>query len=52
MSDQKNDMRVLARTSARIVTQEEIARVIGGQGRPTGTLSRDPKGNPVDITQD
>lgn len=52
MSCQKDDMRVLARSGARMLTQEEIAKVSGGQDRPTGTLSRDPKGNPVDITQD
>ena len=53
MSEQKIDTRVLARAGARIITEEEIARVTGrGEGRPTSTLSRDATGRPVDITQD
>ena len=54
MSNQKNDMRVLARTSARIVTQEEIEKVTGGEEchLPTKTISRGPNGFPLDITQD
>jgi Ni2+-binding GTPase involved in maturation of urease and hydrogenase len=54
MSDQKDDRRVIARTSARIVTQEEIAKVTGGEEchLPTSIISRGPNGLPRDITQD
>jgi hypothetical protein len=54
MSYQKVDMRVLGRTGARIITQEELARVTGGdEGHlPTSHLSRDASGRPMDITQD
>lgn len=54
MPYQKDDMRVLARTSARIVTQEEIVKVTGGETchLPTSTISRGPNGQPRDITQD
>jgi hypothetical protein len=53
MSYQKIDMRVLGRAGARIITQEEIARVTGAEGHlPTRTLSRDASGRPIDMTQD
>lgn len=47
-------MRVLCRMGARILTQEEIAKVTGGdEGHlPTSHLSRDASGRPMDITQD
>ena len=54
MSKQENGVRVLSRAGARIITQEELARVSGGdEGHlPTSTLSRDATGRPIDITQD
>lgn len=54
MSNEKIEIRVLNRAGARIITQEEIAKITGGQDgpRPTGTISRDHTGKPVDITQD
>ena len=54
MSYQKIDMRVLGRAGARIITQEELARVTGGgEGHlPTSHLSLDASGRPMDITQD
>lgn len=54
MSYQKDDMRVLGRAGARVITQEEIAKVTGGDDGhlPTSHLSRDATGRPVDITQD
>jgi hypothetical protein len=54
MSYQKNDTRVLGRAGARVITEEEIAKVTGGDDLhlPTSTLSRDASGRPRDITQD
>ena len=55
MSDEKIEMRVLNRAGARIITQEEIAKITGGQDGghlPTSSISRDHTGRPVDITQD
>jgi hypothetical protein len=54
MSDQKIDTRVLGRAGARVITEEEMRKVTGGdEGHlPTSTLSRDASGRPVDITQD
>lgn len=53
MSYQRADMRVLGRKGARIITEEEVARVTGsGEGRPTSHLSLDASGRPMDITQD
>ena len=52
MTDQKVDMRVLARAGARVLTQEEIAKVTGAGDRPTAHVSRDALGRPADITQD
>jgi hypothetical protein len=54
MSHQKVDTRVLARTGARVLTQEEIANVTGGEGDhlPTSHVSRDASGRPLDITND
>ncbi len=54
MSYQKFDTRVLARAGARILTQDEIANVTGGDEchLPTSRLSRDASGRPVDMTQD
>ena len=50
-----DDLRVLARAGARVLTSEEMAQVTGGEsnvGRPTSTFSRDATGRPVDVTQD
>jgi bacteriocin-like protein len=54
MAYQKNEMRVLSRTGARTISQEELAKVTGGdEGHlPTKILSRDASGRPVDMTQD
>jgi hypothetical protein len=52
MSYQKVDMRVLARVGARVLTQEEVAKVTGAGNLPTAHLSRDASGRPLDITQD
>jgi hypothetical protein len=52
MSHEKTDMRVLGRVGSRIITQEEINKVTGGEGLPTSHLSRDPSGRPIDITND
>jgi hypothetical protein len=52
MTDQKVDMRVLARAGARVLTQVEIAKVSGAGHLPTSHLSRDASGRPADITQD
>lgn len=54
MSYQNDDMRVLGRMGARILTQEEINSVTGGDEchLPTQIISRDPSGRPRDITQD
>lgn len=55
MSDEMIEMRVLSRAGARIITQEEIAKITGGQDGghlPTSNVSRDHTGRPVDITQD
>lgn len=54
MSGKKVDTRVLARVGARTLTQEEIAKVTGGdEGHlPTSHVSRDATGRPLDITLD
>jgi hypothetical protein len=54
MSYQKDDMRVLCRAGARILTHDEVARVTGGgEGHLlTSHLSLDASGRPMDITQD
>jgi hypothetical protein len=46
-------MRVLGRAGARVLTQDEIEKVTGGdESLPTSHLSRDASGRPMDITQD
>ncbi len=52
MTYEKVDMRVLARAGARVLTQDEIAKVTGAGNLPTSHLSRDASGRPADITQD
>ncbi len=54
MSHQKVDTRVLGRMGARVLTQEEVASVTGGEDchLPTSHVSRDASGRPLDITAD
>ena len=53
MTDLPKNQRVLGRTGARELSQDELSLVHGSEGgRPTSTLSRDPNGIPRDITQD
>ena len=53
MTDLPQNQRVLGRTGARELSQDELPLIHGGEsGRPTSTLSRDPNGVPRDITQD
>ena len=53
MIDLPQNQRVLCRTGAREVTQDELSLIHGGEcGRPTSNLSRGPNGFPIDITQD
>jgi|GEM_PF-2033633 hypothetical protein len=54
MLNQHDNLRVLGRTGARVMTPEEVAKVTGGdEGHlPTSHLSRDASGRPIDITQD
>jgi hypothetical protein len=54
MPEQKLDTRVLGRAGARVMTEEEVAKVTGSDGchLPTSHLSRDASGRPLDITQD
>jgi len=51
MIDVSKSQRVLGRTGARELSQDELSQ-IHGSGGPTSTLSRDPNGVPRDITQD
>ena len=51
MTDLRQNQRVLGRTGARELSQDELSQ-IHGSGGPTSTLSRDPNGVPRDITQD
>ena len=51
MTNLHHNQRVLGRTGARELSQDELAQ-IHGSGGPTSTLSRDPNGVPRDITQD
>jgi hypothetical protein len=53
MTDLCQNQRVLGRTGARELSQDELSLIRGGDGgRPTSTLSRDPNGVPRDTTQD
>jgi hypothetical protein len=53
MTDLPRNQRVLGRTGARELNQDELSLIHGSEGgRPTSTLSRDPNGIPRDITQD
>jgi len=53
MIDVHRNQRVLGRTGARELSQDELSLIHGSEGgRPTSTLSRDPNGVPRDITQD
>lgn len=53
MTNLPRNQRVLGRTGARELTQDELSLVHGSEaGRPTSTLSRDANGIPRDITQD
>jgi bacteriocin-like protein len=54
MAYEKLDTRVLGRVGARVITEEEMAKVTGGGELhlPTSHLSRDASGRPLDITQD
>ena len=53
MTDFSQNQRVLGRTGARELSQDELSLIHGGEcGRPTSTLSRDPNGIPRDMTQD
>jgi hypothetical protein len=53
MNDLPQNQRVLGRTGAREVSQDELSLIHGGEcGRPTSTLSRGPNGVPIDTTQD
>jgi len=53
MTDFPRKQRVLGRTGARELSQDELSLIHGGEcGRPTSTLSRDPNGIPRDMTQD
>ena len=53
MTDLSQNQRVLGRTGARELSQDELSLVHGSDcGRPTSTLSRDPNGVPRDITQE
>ena len=53
MTDLPQNQRVLGRTGARELSQDELSLIHGSEaGRPTSTLSRDPNGVPRDITQD
>jgi len=53
MTDLRQNQRVLGRTGARELRQDELSLIHGSDGgRPTSTLSRDPNGVPRDITQD
>ncbi|HVG90418.1 MAG TPA: hypothetical protein VNB54_02910 [Alphaproteobacteria bacterium] len=53
MTNLPRNQRVLGRTGARELTEDELSLIHGSEGgRPTSTLSRDPNGIPRDITQD
>ena len=52
MTDLPPNQRVLGRTGARELSQDELSLIHGSEGGPTSTLSRDPNGIPRDITQD
>ena len=53
MTNLPQNQRVLGRTGARELNQDELSLIHGSEGgRPTSTLSRDPNGIPRDITQD
>lgn len=48
MTDLPQNQRVLGRTGARELSQDELSLVHGSEGgRPTSTLSRDPNGVPL-----
>ncbi len=53
MTDLSRNQRVLGRTGARELSQDELSLIHGSEGGThTSTLSRDPNGIPRDITQD
>lgn len=53
MTNLSQNQRVLARTGARELGQDELSLIHGSEGRPpTSIVSRDAHGIPRDITQD
>lgn len=53
MTNLSENQRVLGRTGARELSQDELSLIPGSEGRPpTSIVSRDAHGIPRDITQD